>query len=771
MSISSTSRKAGPFTGDGSNDEFPFTFKVFATSDVQVVSTDLVGAETTLTMGADYTVSLNADQDVSPGGTVTTTTAPAVDFLITLTSAVPALQAVQIPNQGGFYPAVLNGALDRLTILVQQVLEQVNRSIKVGISSSATPDELVATLTTNASAAVSAASSAAGSATAASISAATAAAAAASVGFTSADLEKQTYTAFTTGGSAPNFTLAPSPAIGALTAGVRFRVKFSAAGSGSDTLNISTLGAKNLKQYDSSGAKVAAVIASGQLADVEYDGTDCVVLDPLPAPSPSVSPSVRQTVQYGAINSSGSASMFSAGSGLALNLSATAKALRIAFAAGVQDYTSTLTADVTGAITLPASNASFISADYVSGSSATWGSTLAPVQYGYTYSKNLQSCLSLNNISTDDFGNTWTNTAVTFTNTSPIIAGTYMGVFNGTTAYLRTTDITSLGNAGWTIRGKFKINNVAAGQNLFCAGTSAANWGVQLLTSGSKLMIFASSNGSSWDISGGTAGNTTLVNGTAYDIEVCYDAVAGKYFTYLNGVAEGLMTIATASKICSFSNITVGASSLTTAASFFGGNIQGFEVLPYCAHPNGVSFTPSSALASVAAQGYSSDFFSIPDMTMYQVSAASTTAGTNPTFTAKNRVYVCEAVTGASTVSSVTNYALNGRYDSGWTSTLPSIATKTSKNHNLGVVPEAYDLIIECLSTELGIAVGERLHSASLAGQDGTVRYPPNMYASRLSMALQTAGNTAFMALNASGVGTALTAASWKYKFLASRGW
>lgn len=96
-------------------------------------------------------------------------------------------------------------------------------------------------------------------------------------------LQKQTYTAFTTAGAAPNFTLTPAPAITAYTAGQRFRVKFHAAGSGADVLNISGLGNKSLKQYDNTGAKVAAAIVGNMLTDVEYDGVDIVVIDPLPS--------------------------------------------------------------------------------------------------------------------------------------------------------------------------------------------------------------------------------------------------------------------------------------------------------------------------------------------------------------------------------------------------------------------------------------------------------------------------------------------------------
>ena len=93
----------------------------------------------------------------------------------------------------------------------------------------------------------------------------------------------QSLTAFTTAGTAPAFTLTPVPAIDSYAAPQRFRVKFHAAGGSSPTINVSGRGPKALKQYDATGAKVVATIALGQLADVEYDGTDAVILDPLPA--------------------------------------------------------------------------------------------------------------------------------------------------------------------------------------------------------------------------------------------------------------------------------------------------------------------------------------------------------------------------------------------------------------------------------------------------------------------------------------------------------
>lgn len=94
--------------------------------------------------------------------------------------------------------------------------------------------------------------------------------------------QNQSGVAFTTTGPSAALVLAPIPAITAYSAGQRFRVKFNRASTGTDTINISGIGPKSLKQYDAAGTKVAAVFAIDQLADVEYDGTDAVLLDQLP---------------------------------------------------------------------------------------------------------------------------------------------------------------------------------------------------------------------------------------------------------------------------------------------------------------------------------------------------------------------------------------------------------------------------------------------------------------------------------------------------------
>ena len=146
MTISSEVRKAGPYTGNGVTTAFPFAFKVFSADDVVVIQTNTAGVETTLTY-TDYGITLNPDQDAAPGGTVNMVSAPAADYLLTITSRVQNLQPLELTNQGGFYPTTINDALDRLTILSQQNSERIGRSVKVAISSGVTEED--ATLPTS----------------------------------------------------------------------------------------------------------------------------------------------------------------------------------------------------------------------------------------------------------------------------------------------------------------------------------------------------------------------------------------------------------------------------------------------------------------------------------------------------------------------------------------------------------------------------------------------------------------------------------------------
>lgn len=104
---------------------------------------------------------------------------------------------------------------------------------------------------------------------------------------TKAQVQAQSWTAFTTAGAAGTLTLATDPGVPQLNPGLRFRVKFHANSTGNDTLNLNGLGPKSLKQYGGDGTKVSARFFAGQLVDVEWDGVDFVVLNSLPSDLPA----------------------------------------------------------------------------------------------------------------------------------------------------------------------------------------------------------------------------------------------------------------------------------------------------------------------------------------------------------------------------------------------------------------------------------------------------------------------------------------------------
>ena len=145
MTISSQTRKAGPFVGSGSTGPFAFAFKIFQPSDMLVVKVNnTTSVETTLVLTTDFTVSLNFDQNSNPGGNVTLVAPLASGYNMVMSSQIPYLQETDLTNQGGFYPEVITNSLDNLTIQTQQLKEEVDRSAKLPITSAEDADALVA---------------------------------------------------------------------------------------------------------------------------------------------------------------------------------------------------------------------------------------------------------------------------------------------------------------------------------------------------------------------------------------------------------------------------------------------------------------------------------------------------------------------------------------------------------------------------------------------------------------------------------------------------
>lgn len=136
MAIHSQSVKTGFFIGNGGERTYPFSFKIFTPTDVAVYTSNKAGTdEVKLAFGEEYTVSKNANQDTNPGGSITLVNPLPEGRRMIIVSGWRYTQPTTFTNQGGFYPQVLNGSLDRQLILTLQLLDRLRRTLHQPITS------------------------------------------------------------------------------------------------------------------------------------------------------------------------------------------------------------------------------------------------------------------------------------------------------------------------------------------------------------------------------------------------------------------------------------------------------------------------------------------------------------------------------------------------------------------------------------------------------------------------------------------------------------
>lgn len=124
------------YEGDGAQTTFPFTFVVFNEDDISVTRALTENSEETVS-DTEYTVTLSDDGT----GSVVFITPPADGVKIAILSAIPETQTMVLTTYDGFDPEVLNDSADRQVALVQQLREQVGRTLKVPATSDKTPEQ------------------------------------------------------------------------------------------------------------------------------------------------------------------------------------------------------------------------------------------------------------------------------------------------------------------------------------------------------------------------------------------------------------------------------------------------------------------------------------------------------------------------------------------------------------------------------------------------------------------------------------------------------
>lgn len=496
-------------------------------------------------------------------------------------------------------------------------------------------------------------------------------------------------------------------------------------------------------------------------------------------------PGVRQAIQSSSLDANGYNNAITVGAGLRPGLAATTNPLHLSAAAGFAagkplDTNESIVADVADILgaDLSLNNTSFLYRNIGAG----FGSTLVPPQYGYSFDRTKGSLLNFEAadasvIMIDDFGNTWTANGNAQIDTAQFKFGTASLLLDGAGDFIKSTNFTTMGDGSWEVSLWFRINALpGVGANATLFGTfNATIAGFQLLlqnTAGTtKLNAYISSNGTSQDIANPAAGTNTVWTLNQWNkVRITFDNLAGSYkvFLSLNAAAESTdITVASASKICGITKFIIGAG-VDEISSFFNGWIDAFRFLSAATNTT----TENPVAVAPIITDYKHNFFSIPQMKMFEVTAASVAAGVNPTLTAVVRLFLAEADTSGAAVTVVRNYAVRGQYQSIDT-VIPGLGVRTAFVSNLGIPPDQQVVqpLLRNYTADLGYTPGMTINFTA-GGNAAFASGDQLQVDNRNTLSLTTGSNSVASILNrTTGATIGITAVNWKMFIRAGRTW
>ena len=137
MTISSTTVKVS-YSGNGSTTVFAYTFKILDDDEIQVIIRSSTGTETVKTKTTHYTVS---GVGSSGGGNITFLTAPTATQTVVLRRLTTQTQETDYVANDPFPADSHEEALDRVTMVAQEIQEELGRAIKLSKTNTMTSTE------------------------------------------------------------------------------------------------------------------------------------------------------------------------------------------------------------------------------------------------------------------------------------------------------------------------------------------------------------------------------------------------------------------------------------------------------------------------------------------------------------------------------------------------------------------------------------------------------------------------------------------------------
>lgn len=506
----------------------------------------------------------------------------------------------------------------------------------------------------------------------------------------------------------------------AYATGQRFLVKLGGTNTGAATLNINSLGAKNIKVITGgvAGDPVAGALTSGNYAEFQYDGTNMNLLNPPGATGASLI-SLSNDNFYN------------------LTLSATVGSNQLTLAikdqAGADPSGSTVvnfrsataTSGLSAQLTLSSATSLVITNGSTLGTTSGFATTLAVAVF--------------NDAGTARVG---------------VINPTYLPFING------LASSTAEGGAG-----------AADNAGVWYTGTAVTSKAYTIV----GFVTITEATAGTW-----ASGPTVVYTGTAPTVN---EAVSSAYVQVRQTVLTGpVTTVGLPNFGGSTGGTTVTTSGVITATAAYGAfNRMGSALNPswtglstngtmylYADIGNDGTWTVGSTTQAPVYQWGGTPAttsglftFNIQEMTGY--------VGNGSAAIQTWRVFIGQVTVAGNVVTAITWYALMGRYDSGYTATLTSTAVTTSFNHNIGLRARNATVYALCTTTDVGYAVGDEILPYTQASS-GDV--PFATFVTSLTGGFTTGSTAAWRTANKStGAAAALTAASWSYRFTCERGW
>ncbi len=149
MTISTTTVSQS-YSGDGSTTAFTYSFPINSTTEIKVIERSATGTETVKSEGTGSTNYGIVDNGAS-GGTVTMVTAPASGTTLVLIRDTSLTQGTDYVENDPFPAESHESALDKVQMQIQEIQEEVDRSIKISRTNTMTSTSFTENATSRAS--------------------------------------------------------------------------------------------------------------------------------------------------------------------------------------------------------------------------------------------------------------------------------------------------------------------------------------------------------------------------------------------------------------------------------------------------------------------------------------------------------------------------------------------------------------------------------------------------------------------------------------------